>query len=107
MAPAPPSRSPADREHDVHHPVKRRPIVTVKQALVPAGDGGRFDLKVGTTTVKAAAGNGEFGTTDIAYGAATTVQITAAAGTTLASYDAQLDCGAAGTSDGPSIALTT
>ncbi len=37
----------------------RRPLVTVKQALAPADDPGRFDLSVGGTLVRAGAGDGE------------------------------------------------
>ena len=41
------------------------PSVTVHLALAPTNDPGRFDLKVGETTVKSAAANGDSGTTNV------------------------------------------
>jgi len=59
----------------------RRPIVTVVKALSPAGDSGRFNLKVGTTVVKAGAGDGDRGSLDVGYGSDVTVSEVATAGT--------------------------
>lgn len=65
----------------------RRPEVTVVNRV---SDGGRFDLKVGPSVVKAAAGDGEQGSTTITYGADTTVAVE---GASLAGYDTTIDCG--------------
>ena len=42
--------------------------ITVKKALVPTTDSGRFDLLVGSTVVAPAAGNGGSGTTTVGPG---------------------------------------
>ena len=79
--------------------------ITVEQRLNPAGDGGRFDLKVGEETVKAAAGNGGRGLAAIPSGSGVTVSATPAAGTRALDYDTSIDCGDAGSSTDVSIEL--
>jgi sugar lactone lactonase YvrE len=74
----------------------RPPQVTVQAALAPAGDGGRFDLRVNGVVVNSGVGDGGsarkiFESTD-----PVTVGEQAAAGTSLSDYDTTIDCG-----DGP------
>ena len=70
---------------------KPNPKITVIKKLVPASDSGRFNLMVDSTTVKAAAGDGDSGTTTVAPGHHHVYE-TAAAGTDLADYTASIDC---------------
>ena len=72
----------------------KKPKITVIKKLVPAGDPGRFDLKVDSTVVKAAAGDGGSGSTVVSPGAHL-VSETAAAGTDLADYKAEISCNTA------------
>ena len=69
----------------------RNAKITVIKKLVPASDAGRFDLKVDRATVKAAAGDGGSGSVFVKPGAHQVTE-TAAAGTSLADYDASTDC---------------
>jgi hypothetical protein len=81
----------------------------VTKDLEPATDPGRFDLKVGSTTVKAAAGNGGSGSLDVGPGTYTVKEV-AAAGTALSSYVSSIACtlnGAPGPSgNGTSLNVT-
>ena len=72
----------------------KQPKITVIKKLVPASDPGRFDLKVDSTVVKAAAGDGGSGSTLVSPGAHL-VSETAAAGTDLADYKAEISCNTA------------
>ena len=83
---------------------KRRPTVTVVNALSPAGDAGRFDLRVGSTVVKAGAGDGEQGSTTITRGSDVTVSEAATAGTDADKYASSIDCGS-GSVDGTTRTL--
>src|SRR3954453_12693535 len=69
----------------------KQPKITVIKKLVPAGDPGRFDLKVDSTVVKAAAGDGGSGSTLVSPGAHL-VSETGAGGTDLADYKAEISC---------------
>ena len=64
--------------------------VKVVKRLVPAADGGRFDLKVGST-VRTRAGDGGYGSATVHAGTYT-VSETAASGTALADYASSIDC---------------
>ena len=83
---------------------KRRPTVTVVKALSPAGDAGRFDLRVGSTVVKAGAGDGEQGSTTVTRGSDVTVSEAATAGTDADKYASSIDCGS-GSADGTTRTL--
>ena len=72
----------------------KQPKITVIKKLVPASDPGRFDLKVDSTVVKAAAGDGGSGSTLVSPGAHL-VSETAAGGTDLADYSASISCNTA------------
>jgi DNA-binding beta-propeller fold protein YncE len=80
------------------------PEVTVKLAVVPAGDAGRFDLKVNSTTVAAGAASGGQGSVGVVSGTSPSVAVAAAAGSNLANYAASIDCGA-GPQSGTSTTL--
>ena len=64
--------------------------ITVKKRLIPSTDTGRFDLFVGATLVKAAAGDGDKGSTNVAAGTYT-VKETAAIGL-LKDYKRRISC---------------
>jgi hypothetical protein len=67
--------------------------ISLRKMLFPAFDLGRFDLLVGDTVVKAAAGNDDFGDTLVGPGAYTIKEVAAAGtGTTLAAYTSSIDC---------------
>ncbi len=70
---------------------KRKATVTLTKHLLPAGDPGRFDLRVGGKVVKASAGNGDSGSTT-AGAAMYTLSEVAAAGTNLADYSSSIAC---------------
>ena len=70
---------------------RRTGSITVVKDLVPATDAGRFDLKVDADVVKAAAGDGDSGSTDVAPGDYT-VSEDGANGTDLADYDKSIAC---------------
>ena len=72
----------------------KQPKITVIKKLVPASDPGRFDLKVDSTVVKAAAGDGGSGSTLVSPGAHL-VSETGANGTDLADYSASIACNTA------------
>jgi hypothetical protein len=78
----------------------KKPKITVIKKLVPASDSGRFDLKVDSTVVKAAAGDGGSGSTDVTVGAHF-VSETGANGTNLADYTASIDCQTTARTNGP------
>jgi hypothetical protein len=70
----------------------RRPgTIKVVKDLVPNGDAGTFDLKVGGTLVKPGASHGDSGSATVAPGAYT-VSETGANGTSLVKYDSAIEC---------------
>lgn len=69
------------------------PKVIVKEALKPATDPGRFDLKVNDVVVKPAAGDGDTGVLRVAAHTDATVSETPAAGTNAADYAVKINCG--------------
>jgi hypothetical protein len=73
--------------------------IKVVKHLVPSSDSGRFDLKVGSTTVRSSAGDGAFGSLTVLAGSYT-VSESAASGTTLADYASSIDCRRNGVSIG-------
>jgi outer membrane protein assembly factor BamB len=73
--------------------------IQVSKDLVPATDPGRFDLRVGSTVVKAAAGNGDSGSTEVPPGTYTVSEVASAG--SLANYDSSISCDLDGT-PGPS-----
>ena len=77
--------------------------------LIPASDSGRFDLRVGGTVVKSAAGEGDSGSTQVVAGTYTLSEA-AAVGTNLANYASSIACtrnGSPGPSgSGPSLKVT-
>jgi len=87
----------------------RKPKITVKKVLRPSDDPGRFDLLVGSTVVKAAAGNGDSGSALVVPGPVT-VGETGADGTDLSGYRSSISCTKNGSPDasgaGASIELT-
>ncbi|HTE61686.1 MAG TPA: hypothetical protein VK631_15140, partial [Solirubrobacteraceae bacterium] len=70
---------------------RKQGSIKVIKDLVPANDDGTFDLKVGDGVVKAAAGDGEQGSKDVAPG---TYEVSEAGtgDTSLADYDSRIDC---------------
>ena len=70
---------------------RRTGSITVVKDLVPSADDGRFDLKVDSTVVKAAAGDGDSGSKDVAPGDYT-VSEDGANGTDLTKYDKSIAC---------------
>ncbi len=85
---------------------KRRPTITLRRSPSATDPGTPLDLRIDGATAKAAAGPGDAGSRAVAYGANPTVQLAAIAPDQLDRYDATIDCGAAGTATGPSLALT-
>ena len=86
---------------------QRRATVTLRKALSPVDDPGRFDLKVGSHTVAAAVGDGGSGSQLVTPGSLK-VSETAAAGPGLSAYSSSIACtrnGAPGPS-GPGTSLT-
>jgi hypothetical protein len=75
--------------------------ITLTKHLVPASDPGRFDLKVGSTVVKAGAGDGDSGSKTVNPGTYTIKEV-AAAGTTLSNYNGSIACTRNGHS-GPTV----
>jgi len=80
------------------------PAVTVTNALVPATDAGRFDLRVDAVVVRAAARNGQSGVLQVADGVDVTISERAAAGR-LTDYASTIDCGG-GPRPGTSLTIT-
>ena len=80
--------------------------ITVKKALRPTTDAGRFDLRVDATVVRASAGNGGTGTTAASFGTHTVSEV-AAAGTALANYVSSVVCTRNGGADvsGPGTSI--
>jgi len=80
----------------------------VKKDLIPASDPGRFDLKVGSTVVKAAAGDKDSGSTRVKPGTYTVREIAAIG--QLSDYTISIACKKNGAPDvsgpGPSISVT-
>jgi hypothetical protein len=70
---------------------KRKGQIALTKHLVPASDPGRFDLKVGQTVVKAAAGEGGSGSRLVGPGTYTLSEL-AAAGTSLSDYSSSIAC---------------
>jgi hypothetical protein len=64
--------------------------ITIEKTLVPSADAGRFDLKVDSTVVKAAAGNGDSGATEVPAGTYT-VSEQASTGS-LSDYVSSISC---------------
>jgi subtilisin family serine protease len=87
----------------------RRPEVKVVKSLVPATDGGRFDLKINSTTFdNSGAGFGDGGTTgfqQVATGSVTVAEL-AHAGTSLADYVSKVECDSAKGSSDPGTSHT-
>ncbi|MDQ1709495.1 MAG: hypothetical protein QOG49_880, partial [Frankiaceae bacterium] len=81
------------------------PTITVINALSGAPGAGHFDLKVGSSTVRTSAVDGEQGQAQVAYRSTTTVSENASPGTDQNRYDVAIDCGAAGSGSGTSLAL--
>jgi len=83
--------------------------IKVKKVLVPASDPGRFDLLVGTQVVRAAAGNGDSGTTSVG-GGTYVVGENGAGGTSPGDYVSSISCAKNGSHDvsagGPRISVT-
>jgi len=69
----------------------RKAKITVTKALSPTSDPGRFNLLVGSTTVKSGAGNGGSGSTLVTPGTYT-VSESAASGTSLSNYTSSIAC---------------
>jgi len=84
---------------------KRKATVTLRKALSPASDPGRFNLRAGSRTLAAAVGDGGSGTALVAPG---TVDLseTAASGPGLSAYSSSIVCTRNG-SPGPSGVGTT
>jgi hypothetical protein len=79
---------------------KRKAHLSLSKQLIPASDPGRFDLKVGGTVVKASAGDGDSGSTQVAPGTYKLSEV-AATGTSLSDYTSSIACTRNG-SPGPS-----
>ncbi|HYM58084.1 MAG TPA: hypothetical protein VES79_08975 [Solirubrobacteraceae bacterium] len=65
--------------------------IKVVKDLTPAADSGRFDLKVGSTTVRTRAGDDDYGSATVHAGTYT-VSEAAASGTALTDYTSSIDC---------------
>ena len=70
---------------------RREGSITVIKDLVPSTDDGTFDLLVDDTVVKAAAGDGDQGSKDVAPGTYSASE-NGAGGTALADYDSSVAC---------------
>jgi ketosteroid isomerase-like protein len=80
---------------------ERRPgVLKVVKDLKPAGDPGRFDLRIGDDVVKAAAGDGDAGSKTLAPGDYTVSEL----GADLAKYDASIACDNGQSGSGSSLA---
>jgi hypothetical protein len=79
--------------------------ITVQKTLVPSTDTGRFDLKVDDTVVKAAAGDGDSGTTEVPGGTYTVSEV-GAGETNLNDYSSSIQCSDGSSSAGTSVQLT-
>jgi hypothetical protein len=89
----------------------RKATVTLAKTLVPANDPGRVDLKVGSTTVRASAADGDSGSTNVAAGTYTIKEVaTSGTGTSLSSYSTTISCtsngGAGPSGSGTSLDVT-
>lgn len=80
--------------------------ITVKKALRPVTDSGRFDLRVDATVVRASAGNGGSGSATAAFGSHSVSEV-AATGTDLANYASSVVCTRNGQTDvsGPGTSI--
>jgi hypothetical protein len=87
----------------------RKAKITVTKSLSPTNDPGRFNLLVGSTTVKSSAGNGGSGSTLVTPGSYI-VSEKPASGTSLSNYTSSIVCTKNGHSDksgpGTSISVT-
>ena len=79
---------------------RRKAKITLTKHLVPANDPGRFDLRVGSTVVKAAAGEGGSGSTQVGAGTYALSEV-AATGSDPFGYASSIACTLNGTA-GPS-----
>jgi hypothetical protein len=70
---------------------RRKATITLAKHLVPSADAGRFDLKVGGAIVKAGAGDGDWGSTQVGAGTYTLSE-TAVLGTLLTDYTSSIAC---------------
>jgi hypothetical protein len=84
---------------------KRKAAVTLTKLLLPASDSGRFDLRLGSTVIKAGAGNGDSGSIQVAPGTYRVTEI-GVAGTSLANFSTSIACTLNGVS-GPAARGTT
>jgi N-acetylglucosamine-6-sulfatase len=84
---------------------KKVATITLTKSLAPSTDPGRFDLRVGTTTLKAAAGNDDSGSTQVAAGTYTVREV-ASSGTSLSNYSSSISCSLNG-GPGPSAGSTS
>ena len=84
----------------------RKRTVTLVGALAPAGDPGRFDLRVADAVVAAAAGDGASGSLVLPHGAAPAVSAVAAAGTDAEAYTTEIACDNGQSAAAASLALT-
>jgi mucin-19 len=80
--------------------------VTVTNALLPAGDSGKFNLLVGSTVVASDSGNAGSGTLTVAANAAVTVSETAGTSTNLSSYATGYSCSNGASGNGASVSVT-
>ena len=78
--------------------------IKVVKRLLPAGDAGRFDLKVGDDVVADAVGDGGAGTRSVTPGTYTVSE--AGDGTDLAKYDASVACDDGTSANGTSVDVT-
>jgi uncharacterized repeat protein (TIGR01451 family) len=82
----------------------RKPQVRVMKTVVPASDGGKFNLQINGGTKAAGVGDGgDTGFVNVDVGSNPTVGETADAGTTLTHYESSISCdnGASSSSSGP------
>ncbi len=70
---------------------RRRAMIALTNSVLPSSDPGRFDLKVGTTVLKAGAGDGGTGQIQVAAGTYK-VSESAAFGTNLSNYTTTIAC---------------
>ena len=68
----------------------RKATVTLRKSLSPSSDSGRFNLKIGTTTVVSAAGDGSSGSIGVVAGTYTVKE--AASSGRLANYTSSISC---------------
>jgi hypothetical protein len=90
---------------------RRKAKITLAKHLIPTSDPGRFDLKVGANVVKAGAGDGDSGSTQVGAGTYALSE-DAAGGTILLDYASSVACklngktGPSGTGPSLNVSLT-